>query len=143
MNVFSIPCVVMAAVNFFVAMIAINVYARRGKASRDFMVFAPVCFAVCCYDITSAGIYNAGSFAAGFLAIWLEERGPAALYWRAFLMVGILGALTTYSALMVECLLFAKSSRGDWALGYLAVTLAAGLGLVWLGARTAAALRLS
>ena len=84
-----------------------------------------------------------GSFAAGFLAIWLEGRGPSALYWRAFLMVGILGALTTYSALMVECLLFAKSSRGDWALGYLAVTLAAGLTLVWLGARTAGALRVS
>jgi len=84
-----------------------------------------------------------GSFAAGFLAIWLEGRGPSALYWRAFLMVGILGALTTYSALMVECLLFAKSSRGDWALGYLAITLAAGLTLVWLGARTADALRVS
>lgn len=84
-----------------------------------------------------------GSFVAGFLAIWLEGRGPSALYWRAFLMVGILGALTTYSALMVECLLFAKSSRGDWALGYLAVTLAAGLTLVWLGARTADALRVS
>ena len=48
-----------------------------------------------------------------------------------------------YSALMVECLLFAKSSRGDWALGYLAITLAAGLTLVWLGARTADALRVS
>lgn len=84
-----------------------------------------------------------GSFAAGFLAIWLEGRGPSALYWRAFLMVGILGALTTYSALMVECLLFAKSSRGDWVLGYLAVTLVAGLTLVWLGARTAGALRVS
>ena len=33
-----------------------------------------------------------GSFAAGFLAIWLEGRGPSALYWRAFLLVGVLGA---------------------------------------------------
>jgi len=84
-----------------------------------------------------------GSFVAGFLAIWLEGRGPAALYWRAFLMVGCLGALTTYSSLMVECLLFAKSQRGEWVLGYLAVTLAAGLALVWLGARVAGALRVS
>ncbi len=78
-----------------------------------------------------------GSFAAGFLAIWLESRGPSALYWRAFLMVGVLGALTTYSALMVECLLFARSDRQGLVPAYLAVTLVGGLALVWLGARLA------
>jgi CrcB protein len=82
-----------------------------------------------------------GSFAAGFLAIWLEARGPSAIYWRAFLMVGVLGALTTYSALMVECLVFARSDRQGSALGYLAVTLVMGLLLVWLGARVAGAVR--
>ncbi len=84
-----------------------------------------------------------GSFAAGYIAIWLEGRGPSALYWRAFLIVGVLGALTTYSALMLECLLFAKSGRGGLVLGYLAITLVAGLALVWLGARTAEAFRVS
>jgi len=78
-----------------------------------------------------------GSFAAGYLVIWLEGRGSAALYWRAFLIVGVLGALTTYSALMVECLLFARSQRSGMVFGYLALTLAAGLALVWLGARAA------
>lgn len=82
-----------------------------------------------------------GSFAAGFLAVWLESRGPSALYWRALLMVGLLGGLTTWSALMVECLLFARSHRGELMLGYLALTLFAGLALVWLGARTAATIR--
>jgi fluoride exporter len=84
-----------------------------------------------------------GSFAAGYIAIWLEGRGPAALYWRAFLVVGVLGALTTYSALMLECLIYMKSGRNGWLLGYLAITLFAGLALVWLGARTAGALRIS
>lgn len=82
-----------------------------------------------------------GSFAAGFLAVWLEDRGPSALYWRAFLMVGVLGALTTYSALMVECLLFARSQRGELMFGYLAATLFAGLLLVWVGARAAGSIR--
>jgi CrcB protein len=82
-----------------------------------------------------------GSFAVGFLAIWLEGRGPQALYWRAFLIVGVLGALTTYSALMLECLLMARTQRQDLLLGYLGATLAAGLVLVWAGAKLAALLR--
>lgn len=82
-----------------------------------------------------------GSFAVGFIAIWLEGRGPAALYWRAFLIVGVLGALTTYSALMLECLLYARSQRSGLMLGYLAITLVAGLALVWLGARAASGFR--
>ncbi len=82
-----------------------------------------------------------GAFAAGFLAVWLEGRGPAAPYWRAFLIVGVLGALTTYSALMLECLLYARADRTSLAAQYLAATLVAGFALVWLGARAADALR--
>ena len=81
------------------------------------------------------------AFAVGFLAVWLEGRGPQALYWRAFLIVGVLGALTTYSALMLECLLMARSQRSELLLGYLGGTLAAGLVLVWAGAKFAAMLR--
>ena len=84
-----------------------------------------------------------GSFAAGFIAIWLEGRGPVALYWRAFRIVGVLGALTTYSALMLECLLYAKSQRSGLMFGYLAITLVAGLALVWLGAKAASGLRIA
>lgn len=82
-----------------------------------------------------------GSFLAGFIVVWLENRGPAALYWRAFLIVGVMGGLTTFSALMVETLLFARTQRGDVLLAYLGGTVAAGLLLVWAGARLAAILR--
>jgi CrcB protein len=82
-----------------------------------------------------------GSFAAGLLFAWLEGRGPSALYWRAFLMVGVLGALTTYSALMLELLMFGRSGRGGTMLAYLAVSLVAGFFLVWLGARLGGWLR--
>jgi len=82
-----------------------------------------------------------GAFLAGFIAIWLEARGPSALYWRAFLIVGLLGGLTTFSALMIECLLYSRSQRSDQMLLYLAVSLVAGLALVWLGARTATLVR--
>lgn len=82
-----------------------------------------------------------GSFAIGFLAVWLEGRGSAALYWRAFLIVGVLGALTTWSSLMLECLLMARGERMPAMAGYLLVSLLSGLALVWAGARIAGLLR--
>ncbi len=82
-----------------------------------------------------------GSFFAGFLVIWLEGRGSSALYWRAFLLVGLMGGLTTFSALMVESLLFARSDRNGMLFVYLATSLVAGLILVWLGSRAAEMLR--
>lgn len=82
-----------------------------------------------------------GAFAAGFLLVWLEGRGPSALYWRAFLMVGLLGGLTTFSALMVESIISVRTHRPDTMLVYLALTLLGGLALVWLGARLGDLLR--
>lgn len=78
-----------------------------------------------------------GSFVAGFLLVWLEARGASAVYWRAFLMVGLIGGLTTFSALMAECLLLARADRSALLLGYLMLSMVLGLMLVWLGARTA------
>ena len=82
-----------------------------------------------------------GSFAIGFLAVWLESRGPQALYWRAFLIVGVLGGLTTYSSLMLEVLLLSRGPRSTVALAYLGATLVLGLLLVWLGTRVATGIR--
>ena len=82
-----------------------------------------------------------GSFAIGFLAVWLEGRGPQALYWRAFLIVGVLGGLTTYSSLMLEVLLLSRGPRSPVALAYLGSTLVLGLLLVWLGTKAAAGIR--
>jgi CrcB protein len=78
-----------------------------------------------------------GSFAAGFLLVWLEGRGPNALYLRAFLIVGVLGGLTTYSALMLECLMMARGAKTGVLAGYLGLTLVGGFFLVWAGARLA------
>jgi len=78
-----------------------------------------------------------GSFAAGYCYIWLETRGSSMHLWRGFLLVGILGGLTTYSSLMLECLVHFRAEKHGQALMYLLITLVAGLFLVWLGARTA------
>jgi CrcB protein len=76
-----------------------------------------------------------GSFVAGFLMVWLDGRGPASWAWRALLIVGVMGGLTTFSSLMMECLMFARTDRSMMVGVYLAITLVSGLLLVFLGAR--------
>jgi len=44
----------------------------------------------------------AGSLAMGLLYVWLVERAALAPEWRAFLMVGLLGAFTTFSTFSIE-----------------------------------------
>ena len=83
----------------------------------------------------------AGAFLAGLVFAWLEGRGPSATYWRAFLIVGVMGGMTTFSALMLECLLFERSGRPGMVVAYLAASLAGGLVLVWAGALAGRALQ--
>jgi fluoride exporter len=83
----------------------------------------------------------AGSFAAGFLMVWLEASGAGVSYLRAFPIVSVLFGLTTYSALMLECLIQVRVDKPGLMAGYLGLTLAGGLALVWAGARLAALLR--
>ncbi|MCW1977570.1 fluoride efflux transporter CrcB [Xanthomonas campestris] len=77
-----------------------------------------------------------GAFLAGLLMVWLDARGPASWALRALLIVGVMGGLTTFSSLMMECLVFARTERSTLIGLYLAVTLLAGLALVFAGART-------
>lgn len=82
-----------------------------------------------------------GSFLAGLLFALLAQRGALGDALRALLIVGVMGGLTTYSALMLELMAFQRVGQPERALGYLAVTLVAGLALVWLGLRVGEALR--
>ncbi|MCC4615849.1 fluoride efflux transporter CrcB [Xanthomonas campestris pv. asclepiadis] len=77
-----------------------------------------------------------GSFVAGVLLVWLDARGPSSWPLRALLIVGVIGGLTTFSSLMMECLVFARTDRSAMIGVYLAITLVAGLALVFAGART-------
>ena len=86
------------------------------------------------WPLGTLAVNLAGAFLAGLAFAWLEAKGPAAAPWRAFLVVGVLGGMTTFSALMLECLVFARSDRPGMVAAYLAASLAGGLVLVWLGA---------
>ena len=45
-----------------------------------------------------------GSLVMGFLYIWLLERVPGSTVMRAFLLIGLLGAFTTFSTFSIETL---------------------------------------
>ncbi|MEA2078884.1 MAG: fluoride efflux transporter CrcB [Pseudomonadota bacterium] len=45
-----------------------------------------------------------GSLLMGFLYIWLFERIPGSVAMRAFLLIGLLGAFTTFSTFSIETL---------------------------------------
>jgi len=78
-----------------------------------------------------------GAFAVGYVVVWLQTRGSAALYWRAFAIVGIIGGLTTFSSMMLEAVLLVRNGRGWVMPTSLGIRMVAGFALVWLGARLA------
>ena len=53
----------------------------------------------------------AGSLVMGFLYIWLLERMPAGGALRAFLLIGLLGAFTTFSTFSIETLNLMESGQ--------------------------------
>lgn len=81
-----------------------------------------------------------GSLAIGALigafagAPWFETVG------RAFLVTGLLGAFTTFSAFSADTLLLCQQSRFGWAAGYVLASVALSLGGAYAGFRAAAAL---
>ena len=82
-----------------------------------------------------------GSFAAGALLVYLQK--PDAAPWlRPLLMTGLLGGLTTYSALMVDCLLLWHDlDKPALAMSYLALTLIAGVLALLIGWQLGQSLR--
>jgi len=82
-----------------------------------------------------------GCFLAGLLLVWLEGRGTTAIWWRAFLVVGVLGGLTTWSSLIVDMMLMSRAQGPSWAIAYLGASLFGSLVLIWLGLQLGELLR--
>jgi CrcB protein len=71
-----------------------------------------------------------GSLVLGVALAALVDPSPAAQVLRPFVGVGFCGGLTTFSTWMVESMLLIRDGNAAIALGYLVISLAAGLAVV-------------
>ncbi|MBF0470652.1 MAG: fluoride efflux transporter CrcB [Gammaproteobacteria bacterium] len=74
-----------------------------------------------------------GSFLMGVGYIYLLEQLHHSHLWRPFLLVGILGALTTFSTFSIETLLLLEKGAVFSAAMSISANLFLSLAMVWLG----------
>jgi CrcB protein len=70
-----------------------------------------------------------GSFAIGVLFVWLDARDG----WQVFLMTGVLGGFTTFSAFSLDTLKLIQTGQTLQAAAYAGVSVALSLAAVALG----------
>lgn len=75
----------------------------------------------------------AGSIAAGALMGWLSTHTTAPSMARPFLMVGVLGGFTTFSAFSVESLAMLQAGRIAAPIAYAVVSVTACIAGAWIG----------
>ena len=73
----------------------------------------------------------AGSFLMGCLVVWLARRGGMA--WAPFLMTGVLGGFTTFSAFSLDVSVLYERGAVGLAVGYALVSMVGSVGALFLG----------
>lgn len=74
-----------------------------------------------------------GSLAMGFLYFQLSERTDADALWRAGLLIGFLGAFTTFSSFSIETVSLIETGENLRAAANILFSVALCLGGCWLG----------
>jgi diguanylate cyclase (GGDEF)-like protein len=64
MHQLSIPCLVMASINFYVGLYSMFLFLKRSKM-KEYLPFALLCFSVGFYDIFAAGLYSSNDLISG------------------------------------------------------------------------------
>jgi fluoride exporter len=76
-----------------------------------------------------------GCLLIGMIAAWLGNKGDASIteLWRALLITGFLGGLTTFSTFAFDTAAALRSGQPAMAFGNIAANLILGLLAIWLG----------
>jgi CrcB protein len=90
------------------------------------------------YPWGTLGVNLVGSCAIGFVLTLAFERGLVAPATRLFLVTGVLGGFTTFSAFSWETLVLVRDGQALAALGYVAGSVLGGFAAALLGAALAA-----
>lgn len=78
-----------------------------------------------------------GSLGIGFLYVWLFDRLNVGTEWRAFLVVGFLGAFTTFSAFSIETLNLMQQGAFTRSFANIFANVLLCVGAAWLGVQGA------
>ncbi len=106
---------------------AIGAVARYGLNLLFAKTFAPFPFATFFINVT-------GSFLIGFLLILLQDKFPTNENLRLVIIVGFLGAYTTFSTFEFETFELIQTRQLLWAIFYVSLSFAVGLLSVISGA---------
>jgi fluoride exporter len=74
-----------------------------------------------------------GSLAVGLLAGWFAHKSDPGLLWRMFLVTGILGGFTTFSAFSLDLATFVEKGTLGHAILYAGASVGISLAAVFLG----------
>lgn len=85
------------------------------------------------FPVGTAAVNLLGCFLAGFIWALCEERGLISTETRALVLIGFMGAFTTFSAFMLETTTLLQDAEWLRAAGNLMLQNTAGLVLLFLG----------
>ncbi len=92
------------------------------------------------YPFGTLAVNMIGCLLIGFLTFLVETRSMFSLEIRSFVLIGLLGAFTTFSTFGNETLGLIRDSRLDLAVLNAGSQVIVGVGMVWLGRIIAASL---
>lgn len=127
-----LPLVAVGAVIGALARFFVSIAFARGSLHPDSLDSLSITDSMAAFPWPTLIVNIAGAGAIGALAVLLADRSWA----HAFVITGMLGGFTTFSALALESLDLLNAGQWLLALGYLTLTAAGGLIAYTLAARS-------
>lgn len=113
--------------------LAVAVGGALGAVSRYWLMLWIGSLAGTRFPWGTAVVNVLGSVVIGMLYVLISERMLLSEQWRSLLVVGYLGAFTTFSTFSLDTLLLLQDGRWLPALGYVAGSVLLCLAGAWLG----------